>query len=140
MPLQKITPFLWFATQAEEAAAFYAGIFPDSRIKRVTSLPVESPIGPPGSVKIVDFELFGQAFVAMSAGELDAFNHAMSFVVDCADQAELDRCRAIEIAPDEPACSTPGGRPRDRRCAGRPGGARLAGRGGARRRRSPGCP
>ena len=91
MKIQKITPFLWYATQAEEAAAFYAGIFPDSRVARVTAMPAESPSGPPGSVKIVEFELFGQAFIAMSAGPLDPFNHAVSFVVNCDDQTELDR-------------------------------------------------
>lgn len=87
----KITPFLWYATEAEEAAAFYVSIFPNSRIVRVTALPSESPSGPPGSVKLVDFELFGQPFTAMTAGPLDPFNHAISFSVSCADQAELDR-------------------------------------------------
>ena len=91
MTIQKITPFLWDAKEAEEAAAFYASIFPDSRVNRVTSLPSESPSGPPGSVKIVDFVLFGQSFTAMTAGPLDPFNHAVSFVVNCDDQAELDR-------------------------------------------------
>jgi predicted 3-demethylubiquinone-9 3-methyltransferase (glyoxalase superfamily) len=89
--MQKITPFLWYSKEAEEAAAFYASIFPDSRVVRVTALPSESPSGPPGSVKVVDFVLFGQPFVAMSAGPLDPFNHAVSFVVNCDDQAELDR-------------------------------------------------
>jgi predicted 3-demethylubiquinone-9 3-methyltransferase (glyoxalase superfamily) len=91
MTTQKITPFLWYAREAEEAAAFYAATFPDSRVTRVTALPTESPSGPAGSVKVVEFELFGQAFVAMSAGPLDPFNHAVSFVVNCDDQAEVDR-------------------------------------------------
>jgi predicted 3-demethylubiquinone-9 3-methyltransferase (glyoxalase superfamily) len=89
--MQKITPFLWYSHQAEEAATFYASIFPDSRVVRVTALPSESPSGPPGSVKIVDFVLCGQRFTAMSAGPLDPFNHAVSFVVNCGDQAEIDR-------------------------------------------------
>ncbi len=89
--MQKITPFLWYSKEAEEAAAFYASIFPDSRVIRVAALPSESPSGPPGSVKVVEFVLFGQPFIAMSAGPLDPFNHAISFVVTCADQAELDR-------------------------------------------------
>lgn len=89
--MQKITPFLWYAKEAEEAAAFYASIFPDSGVNRVTVLPSESPSGPPGSVKIVEFVLCGQPFIAMSAGPLDPFNHALSFVVNCDDQAELDR-------------------------------------------------
>lgn len=91
MTMQKITPFLWYSREAEEAAAFYAATFPDSRVTRVTSLPTESPSGPAGSVKVVEFLLFGQAFVAMSAGPLDPFNHAVSFVVNCDDQAEIDR-------------------------------------------------
>lgn len=91
MSMQKITPFLWYAKEAEEAATFYTALFPDSRIKSVTRMPSESPSGPPGSVTIVEFLLFGQAFTAMSAGPLDPFNHAVSFVVSCEDQAELDR-------------------------------------------------
>jgi predicted 3-demethylubiquinone-9 3-methyltransferase (glyoxalase superfamily) len=89
--MQKITPFLWYATEAEEAAAFYASLFPDSRVLRVVSMPSESPSGPPGSVKVVDFVLCGQRFTAMSAGPLDPFNHAVSFVVNCDDQAEIDK-------------------------------------------------
>jgi predicted 3-demethylubiquinone-9 3-methyltransferase (glyoxalase superfamily) len=91
MSIQKITPFLWYAKEAEEAAKHYTSLFPDSRITRVWSLPVESPSGPPGSVKIVEFELFGQRFNAMSAGPLEPFNHAVSFVVNCDTQEELDR-------------------------------------------------
>lgn len=89
--MQKITPFLWYAKEAEEAATFYVSVFPDSRITRVVTMPSESPSGPPGSVKVVEFVLFGQSFAAMSAGPLDPFNHAISLVVDCADQAEVDR-------------------------------------------------
>jgi len=89
--MQKITPHLWYTTQAEEAAAFYASVFPDSRVTRVTELPTDSPSGPAGSVKIVEFNLFGQDFMAISAGPLDAFNHSISFMVNCADQAEVDR-------------------------------------------------
>lgn len=88
---QKIVPFLWYSTQAEEAARFYVSLFPDSRVLSVTALPSESPSGPPGSVKIVDFMLCGQRFTAMSAGPQDPFNHAVSFVVHCDDQAEVDR-------------------------------------------------
>ena len=89
--MQKITPFLWYTSEAEEAAVFYTGIFPDSRITHVTALPTESPSGPAGSVKIVDFVLFGQNFTAMSAGPFDPFNHAISFSVTCENQEELDR-------------------------------------------------
>ena len=87
----KIFPFLWYAKEAEEAAKFYASIFPDSRVDRVTSMQSESPSGPPGSVKVVDFTLFGQCFQAMSAGPHHEFNDAISIVVLCEDQAELDR-------------------------------------------------
>src|SRR5499427_622973 len=87
----KIFPFLWYAKEAEEAAKFYASIFPDSRVDRVTPLLSESPSGPPGSVKVVDFTLFGQPFQAMTAGPHHEFNDAISMVVLCDSQAELDR-------------------------------------------------
>jgi predicted 3-demethylubiquinone-9 3-methyltransferase (glyoxalase superfamily) len=87
----KICTFLWYATQAEEAARFYASIFPDSRIDGVWALPAESPSGPAGSVKVVEFTLFGQPFQAMTAGPHHDFNDAISIVVTCEDQAELDR-------------------------------------------------
>src|SRR5687767_10120683 len=91
MKRSKITPFLWYAKEAEEAARFYTSIFPDSKIERVTTLPAETPSGPPGSVKVVEFTLFGQPFQAMAAGPLDEFNHSVSFMVSCETQAELDR-------------------------------------------------
>jgi predicted 3-demethylubiquinone-9 3-methyltransferase (glyoxalase superfamily) len=89
--MQKITPFLWYAKEAEEAAAFYVSVFPDSRIVRVTAMPTESPSGPAGSVKVVDFVLFGQSFTAMTAGKHDAFNDSISFTVNCENQSEVDR-------------------------------------------------
>jgi predicted 3-demethylubiquinone-9 3-methyltransferase (glyoxalase superfamily) len=88
---QRIFPHLWYAREAEQAAAFYASIFPDSRVDRVTAIPAETPSGPAGSVKVVDFTLFGQRFQAITAGPLDEFNHSVSLVVTCKDQAELDR-------------------------------------------------
>jgi predicted 3-demethylubiquinone-9 3-methyltransferase (glyoxalase superfamily) len=87
----KIYPFLWYAKEAEQAARFYTSIFPDSRVDRVVAMQSESPSGPPGSVKVVDFTLFGQRFQAMSAGPHHEFNDAISIVVLCEDQAELDR-------------------------------------------------
>jgi len=87
----KINTFLWYATQAEEAARFYTSIFPDSRVDGVWALPAESPSGPAGSVKVVEFTLFGQPFQAMTAGPHHEFNDAISIVVTCEDQAELDR-------------------------------------------------
>jgi len=88
---RKIFPFLWYAKEAEQAAKFYASIFPDSRVDRVTAMQSESPSGPPGSVKVVDFTLFGQPFQAMTAGAHHEFNDAISMTVLCDDQAELDR-------------------------------------------------
>ena len=90
-PVQKIVPHLWYAREAEEAARFYASLFPDSRVDRVVSMPAESPSGPAGSVTVGEFTLFGQAFMAMSAGPHDEFNDAISFVVQCDSQAEIDR-------------------------------------------------
>lgn len=89
--MAKIIPHLWYTREAEEAAKFYARVFPDSRIDRVTALPSESPSGPPGSVKVVEFTLFGQPFMAISAGPLDPFNHSVSFMVNCESQEEIDR-------------------------------------------------
>lgn len=91
MATARIFPFLWYAKEAEEAANFYASIFPDSRVDRVTSMQSESPSGPPGSVKVVDFTLLGQRFQAMAAGPHHEFNDAISMVVLCQDQAEIDR-------------------------------------------------
>jgi predicted 3-demethylubiquinone-9 3-methyltransferase (glyoxalase superfamily) len=87
----KIFPFLWYAKEAEEAAKFYASVFPDSRVDGVWALHSESPSGPPGSVKVVEFTLLGQRFQAMTAGPHDDFNDAISLTVSCDDQAELDR-------------------------------------------------
>ena len=77
---QKIVPHLWYAKEAVEAARFYASIFPDSRVDRVTSLPSESPSGPAGSVDIVEFTLCGQPFMAITAGPHHEFNDAISLV------------------------------------------------------------
>lgn len=87
----KIFTFFWYAKEAEEAARFYASIFPDSRVDGITPLLSDSPSGPPGSVKVVDFTLLGQRFQAMTAGPHHEFNDAISIVVLCDDQAELDR-------------------------------------------------
>jgi predicted 3-demethylubiquinone-9 3-methyltransferase (glyoxalase superfamily) len=89
--IQKIVPHLWYAREAAEAARFYATVFPDSRVDRVTSLPADSPGGPAGSVDVVEFTLCGQRFMAISAGPHDSFNDAISFLVNCDSQAEIDR-------------------------------------------------
>jgi predicted 3-demethylubiquinone-9 3-methyltransferase (glyoxalase superfamily) len=87
----KIVPHLWFVDNAVEAARFYVSLFPESRIDSVTPIPADTPSGPAGSVPVVEFTLAGQPFMAISAGPLDAFNHAISFIVNCDDQPEIDR-------------------------------------------------
>ncbi len=89
--MNKIIPHLWFADQAVEAARFYVSLLPDSRIDSVVTMPADSPAGPEGSVQVVEFTLNGQPFLALNAGPLDPFNHAISFVIPCEDQAEIDR-------------------------------------------------
>ena len=102
----KIFPFLWYAREAEEAARFYCSIFPDSRVDGVTSLPTDTPSGPAGSVKVVDFTLFGQRFQSMTAGPHHEFNDAISLMVMCKDQAEVDRYwnAILEGGGKEQAC------------------------------------
>jgi predicted 3-demethylubiquinone-9 3-methyltransferase (glyoxalase superfamily) len=102
----KIFTFFWYAKQAEEAAKFYTSIFPDSRVDGVWAMPSESPSGPPGSVTVVDFTMLGQRFQAMSAGPHHDFNDAISMVVMCDDQAELDRYwnALLEGGGKEQAC------------------------------------
>lgn len=90
-PTQKIVPFLWYAKDAEAAARFYASVFPDSRVDSVTAVNADTPSGPAGSVKVVNFTLCGQAFTAMAAGPHHEFNDAFSLMVNCSSQAEVDR-------------------------------------------------
>jgi predicted 3-demethylubiquinone-9 3-methyltransferase (glyoxalase superfamily) len=80
---------LWFDTQAEEAATFYTGIFPDAKLGTVYRHTEAGP-GPAGSVMLVEFELNGQKFSALNGGPQFTFNEAISIVVPCADQAEVD--------------------------------------------------
>ena len=87
----RIYTHLWYAKDAEEAARFYASIFPDSRVDSVWVLPTDTPSGPAGSVRVVDFTLFGQHFQALEAGQHHEFNDAISIVVTCDSQEELDR-------------------------------------------------
>lgn len=88
---EKVIPFLWYSESAEEAAKLYCSLIPDSRLLRVSSLNAESPAGPAGSVKIVEFILGGREFQAMTAGPLDPFNHAISMMIACDTQEEIDR-------------------------------------------------
>ena len=87
--MQKITPFLWFDNQAAEAAEFYTSIFGNSKIVQVSRYGDAGP-GPKGSVMVVAFELDGQEFTALNGGPLFKFNEAISFVVDCKSQEEVD--------------------------------------------------
>ena len=87
----KIAPHLWYTDKADEAAAFYTSVFPDSRVDSVSALPADSPGGPAGAVKIVEFTLCGQSFLAIGAGPHDPFNDAISLHVTCDDQKEIDR-------------------------------------------------
>jgi predicted 3-demethylubiquinone-9 3-methyltransferase (glyoxalase superfamily) len=80
---------LWFDTQAEEAATFYTGIFKNSELGRVHRFTQAGP-GPEGSVMLVEFELNGQKFSALNGGPQHTFNEAVSIVITCADQAEVD--------------------------------------------------
>jgi predicted 3-demethylubiquinone-9 3-methyltransferase (glyoxalase superfamily) len=87
--MQTITPFLWFDSQAEEAAAFYVSVFPDSAMGRVARYGEAGP-GPAGSAMTVGFTLRGQEFTALNGGPVYQFSPATSFVIDCADQEEVD--------------------------------------------------
>ena len=88
--MKKLRTFLWFDNQAEESARFYTSIFKDAKIGTVSRYGDAGP-RPTGSVMTVDFELNGQAFVALNGGPEFSFNPSISFVVDCETQAEVDR-------------------------------------------------
>jgi predicted 3-demethylubiquinone-9 3-methyltransferase (glyoxalase superfamily) len=88
--MQKITPFLWFDTEGEEAARFYTSVFPKSRIVDVSRYGSAGP-RPEGMVMTVSFELDGQQFVALNGGPDFTFNEAISFEVSCDTQEEVDR-------------------------------------------------
>ena len=92
--MQKITPFLWFDNQAEEAVKFYSSIFKNSRIKKIARYDKagEKAAGrPAGSVMTIEFEIEGQEFIALNGGPVFKFNESVSFVVNCKTQAEVDR-------------------------------------------------
>lgn len=87
--MPKISPFLWFDDQAEEAAKYYVSIFPNSRIVTTTRYGEAGP-GPKGSVMTVELELDGQRFIALNGGPQFKFTEAVSFSVDCKTQKEVD--------------------------------------------------
>ena len=103
--MQKITPFLWFDDQAEEAARFYVSLFEDSKITDVSRYPEGSP-GEPGAVMTVSFRLAGQEFTALNGGPQFPFTEAVSFHVRCEDQDEVDRfwSRLTEGGGEESQC------------------------------------
>lgn len=89
--MSKITPCLWFNGTAEEAAQFYLSLFPDSRIDKIHRSAADNPSGSAGDVLTVDFSLAGQPFIGLNGGPEFQFSEAVSFSIDCADQAEVDR-------------------------------------------------
>lgn len=88
--MQKITPFLWFDGQAEEAANFYVSVFKNSKVKEISRYTGEEPMGEKGSVLTVTFELNGQEFVGLNGGPKFKFTEAVSFAINCETQEEID--------------------------------------------------
>jgi predicted 3-demethylubiquinone-9 3-methyltransferase (glyoxalase superfamily) len=87
----KISPCLWFNGNAEEAATFYVSLLPNSRITKVQRSLVDTPGGKAGDVLVVTFELAGQGYLALNGNADFQHSHAISFLIDCEDQAEVDR-------------------------------------------------
>ncbi|MGH6892404.1 MAG: VOC family protein [Dongiaceae bacterium] len=100
--MQKISPFLWFDSQAEEAANFYVSIFKNSKIGKVVRYGDAGP-GPKGSVMTISFELEGQQFSALNGGPHFKFTEAISFVVDCKTQEEVDELWSKLSAGGQPS-------------------------------------
>ncbi len=89
--MSKVSPCLWFNSEAEEAANFYVSLLPGSRIEEVQENIIDGPAGKAGTVLFVNFTLAGQRFMALNGGMKMEYSHAVSFSIDCADQAEVDR-------------------------------------------------
>jgi predicted 3-demethylubiquinone-9 3-methyltransferase (glyoxalase superfamily) len=89
--MSKITPCLWFNYNAEEAANFYVTLLPNSRVDKVTRSPADNPSMPAGNVLTVEFTLAGQQFIGLNGGPQFPFTEAVSFTINCEDQAEVDR-------------------------------------------------
>lgn len=106
--MSKITPFLWFNNQAEEAAEFYTSVFKDSSIQSVTrydAAGAEVSGQAEGSAMTVAFQIEGQDFTALNGGPMFKFTEAISFVVNCEDQAEIDRLwEALSAYPESEQC------------------------------------
>lgn len=101
----KIRPCLWFDGDAEEAANYYVSLLPNSRIENVATAPADNPSTPEGDVLMVEFSLAGQAFLGLNGGPQHRFTEAVSFQIDCEDQAEVDRLwDALSDGGEEVAC------------------------------------
>ena len=104
MTMDGFTTCLWFDGQAEEAATYYASIFENSRIGKISRYTEAGP-GPPGAVLAVDFELNGQKFLALNGGPQFTFNEAISFQIHCEDQDEVDYYwRSLSDGGEEGPC------------------------------------
>lgn len=89
--MKTITPNLWFDGNAEEAAVFYTSLFPDSRIDRRLPAPADNPLAAKGDFLAIEFTLNGQSFLGINGGGSFTFTEAVSFAIECDDQAEVDR-------------------------------------------------
>ena len=89
--MRRLMTFFWFDKDAEAAVRFYTSLVPESRIDRIDPMPAETPSGPAGSVRVFEFTLMGQPYQAIEAGPLHPFNTAISLMVECETQEEIDR-------------------------------------------------
>ena len=96
--MSKVTPCLWFDGNAEEAANFYVTLLPDSRVDAVVRAPADNPSTPKGAVLLVKFTLAGQHYLGLNGGPQFKFTEAVSFIIDCEDQAEVDKLWEALIA------------------------------------------
>ncbi len=100
MTIKSITPFLWFDSCAEDAANYYVALFPNSKITHVSRYGDAGP-GPKGSVMVVGFELNGQSFTALNGGPTFKLDEAFSLLVNCTEQADIDRLwEALSATPN----------------------------------------
>lgn len=105
MAPQRFTNCLWYDGKAEEAARFYCSIFPRSSIDKIVKAPADNPSNKKGDVLTVDFTLDGQKFLALNGGPLFKFTEAVSIMVDCEDQAEVDRVwKKLSAVPEAEQC------------------------------------
>ncbi|AUN31605.1 VOC family protein [Niveispirillum cyanobacteriorum] len=89
--MTSVKQHLWFAKDMEAAVRFYTSTIPNSSLAWISPLPADNPSGPAGSVRLAGFTLGGQDYMAIEAGPQEPFNHSFSIIVECDDQAEIDR-------------------------------------------------